>query len=789
MADVAPLSQLPFFQKPVDGEQPKSGVKPLSSLPMFQTPEQKAEAAKNAPPAPSPDEVAQTQANETWKGYSPAAVQTVAGLGSAADTATLGLSPWAVAAGEKGLGKIGVKGYEQEATMPLTDIKQRIDKSQEAANTLYPKTSMAGTGAGIVGGALMLPVFGAEEGAGLLARAGYGALTGAGYGAVSGIAEKGDPMDALKGSLFGGVTGGVLTPVGEKVFGGLSKLFPNSASLIDEQGNLVPKAVEYAKSQGMSDTDIAGIQDKLATSLEKYGMTPAAVEHAKFSEFGIEPTAGMATKDPEQLAREAQYGQASHERVQQQATQAAQNLTGGPRGSLREAVASAVNSADTQASDLKNLVDNAYGKARDVKGNFDLPSIQNIGTTIFNKWSQDPNIPQAWRSSEVAQNAAKALNEELGKPYAPLGTEGEIPTLDTTFGAIDNARKQLGLQFGNAKNNTDRAAIRQLVEDFDGHIEDRINNGAFSGDPDVINHWKDARKLFSNYQDRFGVQKTGEDAGSLLKTIISNNTSDDDVARMLFNFGNSGDASMKATAMKTYNQLGRALGPQSPELENVRQSFLQQLMTPNEAGPKSFAKIANNIDTFTKGSAAGVANQMFSDPERAALARFGQIMRSAGTTSPEQVAKQVGAFRSAFGFVAPSIATGLVSALGYVHPIVASLLASGMAAVQTKRSIANLPYKQTKLANMPLKAMNTPSKFSQRVLPAAALAGYQGHADGGRIGRKSGGRTSSSAKAKADQLISMVDRIKKEQGKGTEPLLNVDDTTIAKALEIANRGI
>ena len=68
MADVTPLSQLPFFQKPVDGEQPKSGVKPLSSLPMFQTPEQKAEAAKNAPPAPSPDEVAQTQANETWKG-------------------------------------------------------------------------------------------------------------------------------------------------------------------------------------------------------------------------------------------------------------------------------------------------------------------------------------------------------------------------------------------------------------------------------------------------------------------------------------------------------------------------------------------------------------------------------------------------------------------------------------------------------------------------------------------------------------------------------------------------
>ena len=39
------------------------------------------------------------------------------------------------------------------------------------------------------------------------------------------------------------------------------------------------------------------------------------------------------------------------------------------------------------------------------------------------------------------------------------------------------------------------------------------------------------------------------------------------------------------------------------------------------------------------------------------------------------------------------------------------------------------------------------------------------------------------------KLISMVDRIKKEEGEGTKPLLNVDDTTIAKALEIANRGI
>jgi len=55
--------------------------------------------------------------------------------------------------------------------------------------------------------------------------------------------------------------------------------------------------------------------------------------------------------------------------------------------------------------------------------------------------------------------------------------------------------------------------------------------------------------------------------------------------------------------------------------------------------------------------------------------------------------------------------------------------------------------------------------------------------------RASGGRTNSSAKLKADKLIAMADRIKKEQGNETKPLLNLDDTTVAKALAVANRGI
>jgi len=63
-----------------------------------------------------------------------------------------------------------------------------------------------------------------------------------------------------------------------------------------------------------------------------------------------------------------------------------------------------------------------------------------------------------------------------------------------------------------------------------------------------------------------------------------------------------------------------------------------------------------------------------------------------------------------------------------------------------------------------------------------------GHAAGGRIGRKTGGAVKKDAKAEAHRLIALSEKIRKKQAQQTEPLLNLDDTTVAKALEIANRG-
>jgi hypothetical protein len=62
-------------------------------------------------------------------------------------------------------------------------------------------------------------------------------------------------------------------------------------------------------------------------------------------------------------------------------------------------------------------------------------------------------------------------------------------------------------------------------------------------------------------------------------------------------------------------------------------------------------------------------------------------------------------------------------------------------------------------------------------------------ASGGRVGYKAGGSVGMNHKAEALKLIARVKANHKANQKATEPLLQHDDTTVAKALAIANKGI
>jgi hypothetical protein len=87
----------------------------------------------------------------------------------------------------------------------------------------------------------------------------------------------------------------------------------------------------------------------------------------------------------------------------------------------------------------------------------------------------------------------------------------------------------------------------------------------------------------------------------------------------------------------------------------------------------------------------------------------------------------------------------------------------------------------------PEAAMNFHKRLMAMGLGLEQTSAIENKPDQNRRVRASGGRISTSSLG--DKLVLAAERAKKENSKATEPLLNVNDESIAKALEIANRNL
>jgi hypothetical protein len=138
------------------------------------------------------------------------------------------------------------------------------------------------------------------------------------------------------------------------------------------------------------------------------------------------------------------------------------------------------------------------------------------------------------------------------------------------------------------------------------------------------------------------------------------------------------------------------------------------------------------------------------------------------------------------GLGSPSLTTAVPKIAGALkrNPVTASVKSLIEAAPSAARVIAPFQGAMESAYDKRLKDMR--QNDAEKI-----LEGYRSpaEADGGRIGRESGGRTNMSAAAKAARLIDRVDHIRKSHGKETSSLLNLDDDTVAKALDIANQRI
>lgn len=715
----------------------------------------------------------------------------LAGFGSAADTFTGGVFPYIPAAVAKGAGKLGVPGYERYADMPIVEAKKEAEKKVQAAATLQPGSALTGQIGGMAGGAKLLPAVAQSAGPAV-----SGMLTGALYGGISGTAKEADIYEGLKGAGLGAVLGGVGAPIIERTMSGLTRLIKGGKPVITPSGDLTPEAMAAAKAAGLSDDEVRVLGPHLQQTFERRGVTPEAAREARFSEFGMQPSRGMVTGDVEQLAREKAYGTLAP--LGEQAAEAARRQAGGTGASLSDAVADAISRGSQEAAKLQRAYQSAYSAAESVPGTFSRESISNIGKRIRGNWGMRGDLN--FYSNDLARNTAQKLDETLGAKISTPGIPGVRSVIHRDFRAVEEGRKILNSAFGAARDKTDRAAVRKLIEDFDDHIERSIANGAFSGDPRVVDQWKQARKLFSEYQNKYGVRRSGEESGNLMRQVLDGTKSADDVSNMMFNFS-GGDATMRREAVKVFLQLRRALGTNSPELEQIKRSYVQQLMTPSAAGErltqKDFMRTAQQVEQTLRGRGASFARVALSPEERVSLDRYAKVMRMAGSASPSQLPETVNKIASYIATAAPLTASGAGYLLSMISPTTA-VVGAALSVPGAISAVRNAAPFQTMLAGRAPPSVPNAYRFPEvrTGLPLAAgaapdiaqtappvlqsLEEAQRVSEGDRPARATGGAVNLKALAKSakDHVTS-----------STEKLLGTDDETVAKALEVANRHI
>lgn len=240
---------------------------------------------------------------------------------------------------------------------------------------------------------------------------------------------------------------------------------------------------------------------------------------------------------------------------------------------------------------------------------------------------------------DLDKNASKLIVQNRADPNAP-------PPVDQISGVslagIDQWRKRL-VSFRNqayqSGNGADGRAMSAIVDAFDDHIDNAINNGKFTGDPLAVQAWNDARAANADYRSTFTAGKN-DPVGRVVQKIVGDRANDpaigNDVADFLY--GGTG-TNPNSLNVGVANRVKSIFGDQSPEWTAVKQGLFNRITKPTAGvtdwGPQ---RISNNINKFLNGDGTEMANAVFSPAEREMLQAYGDLHKSLvpppGTRNP-----------------------------------------------------------------------------------------------------------------------------------------------------------
>ncbi len=360
------------------------------------------------------------------------------------------------------------------------------------------------------------------------------------------------------------------------------------------------------------------------------------------AEFGFQYTQGQRLTEParrfnqlaqEEVLRQSPGGSGAFEgmqrnnlaRLDEAVGSIGERLGGRPMARPGELVQGSAGRLQAQAAELRGAVNDAYDAVR----NADTVAVSRESVSAvparLRSVVQDFDInaattPGAYRTLEQVRNATAQIM-------------GSNNVRGVTMRALETQRRILNNAIGGAANPTDRAALTAMRREFDGWMDDAIDNSLISGDPATLAQLREARGLRAEFGRRF---EGGRDSDRFIAGMLDGSRTPEE----LMNVALGASQVSKAGGARFITRLRTAANDDPEVMGGLRAAHFARLTRGANGETLAPGQILRNIRS-TEYNNASVARALYTNDEWREIRRLasalepmvarGDMARSSGT--------------------------------------------------------------------------------------------------------------------------------------------------------------
>ena len=268
-------------------------------------------------------------------------------------------------------------------------------------------------------------------------------------------------------------------------------------------------------------------------------------------------------------------------------------------------------------------VDRAYEAAREVEAKFTGASLRALLANVRS------SLQGSGLDKELTPGAVRALKSlgRLDEKVVAAGKNARLPFVK--LAEFELARRKLGAYIGAAKNPTDKRAATKIKVELDRWLDDAVDNELFAGNANALELLKGARALRRDYGAKFQMKGTDDEAGRIVKRILDEGRTPEEVANYLFGKAGIGAGGASVRAVRRLREI---FGADSAEMSALKE--MGWLRLTREIGQEGFSplKYRRRLETAFDG-AETLMGEIYAPAEIALMRRFRtEVMR---TVTPE----------------------------------------------------------------------------------------------------------------------------------------------------------